>query len=144
MLDQGSTSHAAVTVDNINDTGREASLLDQGSQVENAEGSLLSSLHDDSVTAGERRSELPGGHGQRKIPGDNLAYDADGLAQSIGELLGGGANGLTHNLIGPASVVAEDVGDLAEIIVERDLVRLAYIRLRQSQSQRSFFMHQWH
>jgi hypothetical protein len=43
-----------------------------------------------------------------------------------------GANGLTGDLVGPAGIVAEGVGDLAEVIVERDLVRLAYTKLCQS------------
>lgn len=60
-----------------------------------------------------------------KVPWNDLADDTDRLAESIGELLRGGANGLAHDFVSPAGIVPEAVGDLAEVIIQGDGVRLA-------------------
>jgi hypothetical protein len=56
-----------------------------------------------------------------------LTNDTNGLAQSVGELLRGGTDGLASDLVGPAGVVAKARGDLAEIVVQRNLVRLTCV-----------------
>lgn len=125
VLHQRSTSHTTVTVNDVNDTGRETSLLDQTSQVKNAKRGLLGSLHNNSVTTCEGRAQLPGSHSQREVPGDDLANHTNGLAQSVGELLGGGVDSLASHLVGPAGGVTERTEDFTEIIVEGNRVRLA-------------------
>lgn len=73
----GGTSSLAKAGKQVEDTSREAGLLDELGENEGGEGSLLSSLHDDTVTGSQGRANLPGEHEQGEVPGDNLAADAD-------------------------------------------------------------------
>ena len=54
-------------------------------EAEAGERGLLGELEDDGAAGGERGAELPGGHQQREVPGDDLRDDADGLARGVGE-----------------------------------------------------------
>ena len=47
-------------------------------------------LEDDRAASGERGRQLPGGHHEGVVPGDDLGYDADRLLQGVGE------DGATH------------------------------------------------
>jgi hypothetical protein len=47
------------------------------------------------------------------------------LTKGVCELGRGGANGLAEHLVGPASIVTESVGYFTEIIIQRNLIRLA-------------------
>ena len=73
----GGTGSLAEAGDQVEDTSREAGLLDELSENESRERSLLSSLHDDTVASGQGRANLPGKHEQREVPGDNLAADTN-------------------------------------------------------------------
>jgi hypothetical protein len=77
MRGESGTGSLAVTGDKVEDTGRETSLLDELSEDESGERSLLSSLHDDSVTSGQGRSDLPCQHEKGEVPGDNLTADTN-------------------------------------------------------------------
>lgn len=112
-------------VNDVDDTRREAGFLEEAGHIENAEGGLFGGFQDNGVSACEGRAQLPGGHGQREVPGDDLADNADGLTEGIGEFLVAGADGLAVDLVGPAGVVSEGVDDLTEVIVEGNLVGLA-------------------
>lgn len=125
VADQRTTSNTAMAVHNVNNTRGEPSLLDKSGQVQNAKRGLLGGLEDDSVTARKRRAQLPCCHRQGEVPRNNLANDTNWLTEGVGEFGRGGANGLTVHLVGPASKVAESVGDLTDIIIQRDLIRLA-------------------
>ncbi len=122
---EGSTGLGTEAVDNVDDTGRETSLLDQTTEDEDVERGLLGSLKNDGVTAGESRAELPGGHSQGVGPRDDLGNNTDGLAESVCELLARGADGLTVDLVGPARVVSESGGGLNQITLKGLLVGLA-------------------
>lgn len=74
---QGSTSGLAVAGDEVEDTGRETSLLDELSENKGGEGSLLSSLHDNGVTGGQGRADLPCQHEKGEVPGDDLTADTN-------------------------------------------------------------------
>jgi hypothetical protein len=91
--------------------------LNQLAQFHRADGRLLGGLEDDGVAGGERGRELPGGHQQREVPGDDLAADADGLAQGVVEHLAGDGDGLALNLRRPAREVLKVLDDLRQINV---------------------------
>lgn len=122
VRNEGSTRDTAETVKDVHHARRETSLLEEGSHVQDGEGSLFGGFKDNGVTAGQSGTEFPGSHGEREVPGDDLADDTDGLAEGVGEFLMGGADGLAVDLVGPAGVVAEGVGNLAEVVVQGDLV----------------------
>ena len=63
--------------------------MQQLAEVQRRQRRLLGGLEHDRAAAGERRPELPRRHQQREVPGDDLADDADRLAQRVGEVLAG-------------------------------------------------------
>ena len=65
----------AVAGEDVDDAGREADLERQLAEPQRAERRLLGGLQHDRAARGERRAELPGGHQQREVPGDDLARD---------------------------------------------------------------------
>lgn len=73
----GSTSNLAETVQQVENTGREASLLDELGEDESRERGLLSSLQDDGVTSGQSGANLPCQHEKGEVPGDNLTTNTD-------------------------------------------------------------------
>ena len=111
----GGTSNATETGDNVENTRGETSLLDELSKDESRERSLLSGLHDDSVTGGESGANLPGKHEKREVPGDDLTANTERLLSGVVERVGGDIDGLALNLIGPTAVVADGANDGANI-----------------------------
>lgn len=74
---EGGTSGLAVAGDEVEDTSRETSLLDELGENKGGERSLLSSLHDNGVTGGQGRADLPCQHEKREVPGDDLTADTN-------------------------------------------------------------------
>ena len=95
----GARSHAG---DDVDDAFGNAGFSDQFAQAQGRQRSLLGGLQDDRVAAGQRGSELPCGHQEREIPRNNLAADADRLAQRVVEERGIGWVGLAVNLGAPS------------------------------------------
>ena len=83
--------------DDIDDARRQISLLDDPGEMERGQRRRFRGLQHDRVAAGERGRDLPGRHQQRKVPGNDLAADADRGDGVAGE-------GVLE-LIGPARVV---------------------------------------
>ena len=127
MTRQGGTGLLPIAIQHIDHPRRKSGLLDQARQIEDREGRLLGRLDDDGIAAGEGGAQLPRRHGERVVPGDDLGADADGLAQGVGEFLGGGGDGLAVQLVGPAGVVAEAGDDLAQVLGERHAVGFAVV-----------------
>jgi hypothetical protein len=55
-----------------------------------------------------------------------LCYDADRLAEGVGELLVGGADCLAEDFVGPAGVVAEGGDGFGQVFGEGDGVGFAW------------------
>ena len=64
-----------------------AGFLNQFAQAQRGERRLLGGLQHHGAAGRQRRAELPGGHQQREIPGNDLADHADRLAQRVGQKL---------------------------------------------------------
>jgi len=111
----GGTGDTAETGDDVNDTGREASLDNKLGGVKTRERGLFGGLNDDGVTSGNGRTNLPSPHQNGEVPGDDLTADTDGLVAGVGESLGVGVNSLTSDLISPATVVAETAGSVGNV-----------------------------
>ncbi len=105
----------AQAVDDVDDARREAGLEGQLADAQGGQRRLLGGLHDDGVAAGQGRAPLPGEHQQREVPGDDLADDADRLAQRVGEEAAADGDGAALDLVGPAGVVAERVDDALHV-----------------------------
>lgn len=54
--------------------------------LESGQRSLFGGLHDDSVTSGKSRTDLPGNHEKREVPGDDLSTDTEGLVTSVSQV----------------------------------------------------------
>ena len=73
----GGTSDLTKAGEDIDDTWRETSLLDELSAQQAGQRSLLGGLEDDSVAGCDGRTDLPGPHEQGEVPWDNLTADTD-------------------------------------------------------------------
>jgi hypothetical protein len=112
---EGGTGGTTEAGDDVDDTGGEASLLDQLGDVETRQGGLLGGLQDNCVAGGGGRSDLPGPHEQGEVPGDNLATDTDGLVTGVVHGVGVGVDGLAANLVGPSAVVTQATGRVGHV-----------------------------
>lgn len=115
VVRDGGTGHTTETGDDVNHTGGDASLLDQLGSIETGQRSLLGSLEDNSVTGSDGRTDLPGPHQQGEVPGDDLSADTDGFVASVVQGLRVGVDGLTMDLVGPATIVAQATGSGSDI-----------------------------
>jgi hypothetical protein len=100
------SSLSPMSVNNINNSRWETSLLEQTSHVQNRQWCLLSCLKDNRVTTRQCRSQLPRRHLQRKVPRDNLTANTDGLFDSICKLIGTDIDGLAMVLVRVAGIVS--------------------------------------
>jgi hypothetical protein len=99
----------AVTRDNIKNTRGETNLLGKLSSVKRREGSGLGRFQDNSVTSGECGANLPRKHEQRKVPGNDLTTDTNGLSANVIKVARTRVNNVTIDLVGPAAVVSDTV-----------------------------------
>ena len=75
---------AAGTGDDVEDAcGND--ILHQSGQFQHAEGGFAGRLDNCAAAAGQHGGQLPGSHQEGEVPGNNLAYDTDGLAHDEAE-----------------------------------------------------------
>lgn len=99
-----------VTRDNVKNTRGETNLLGKLCSVKSGEGSGLGGLQNNGVTSGKGRANLPRKHEQRKVPGNNLATDTNGLSADVVKVARARVNNITVDLVGPTAVVSDTVG----------------------------------
>ena len=97
--------------EDVDDAFGEAGFVDEFGEAQAGHRRLLGELEHDGAAGGESRAELPGGHEQREVPGDDLRGDADGFAQGVGVEVAGKRERQRRSadLGGPAGHVAEHV-----------------------------------
>ena len=117
-----------MTIDDVNNSWREASLLDKFPHDQHGQRCLLCQLEHHSVTAAKCGTQLPTSHRQREVPWDDLAADTEGLLQGICELGRANVNDLAKVLVCVAGVVLEDIHNLGHILIERRVVWLAIVK----------------
>ena len=106
----GGTGGLTKAGDDVDDTRREASLLDELCGVEGRKRGLLGGLEDDSVAASNGGADLPGPHEEREVPGDNLTANSNGLLLDVAEGVCVGVDDLALDLVGEAAIVSQGVG----------------------------------
>ena len=84
-------------------------VCDQLGEDEDRGGRLLGWLEDDTVAGSERGREFPHGHQQGEVPWDDLADDAKGLVEVIGD-------GVIVDLADAAFLRADAACEIAEVI----------------------------
>src|SRR5215472_4631442 len=115
MSDKPSTRGFAKAVDDVDDTGRQPDFFEPVGKFERGERCLLGGFEDASATSGDRGSELPGGHEQRIVPGNDLAGDADWFAKGEAERVGGNGVDVTGDFRGQAAVILETGGHVSDV-----------------------------
>mmetsp|Transcript_23638 Transcript_23638/g.66144 ORF Transcript_23638/g.66144 Transcript_23638/m.66144 type:complete len:298 (-) Transcript_23638:172-1065(-) len=126
------SSRGAVAVDDVDDAGGEAGLLDQVAHQQARQRGLLAELHHRGAAHGQQGAELPGLHHQREVPGNDLAAHADRLVPRVCEGAAG-AHGRSDDLatladlIGPASIVPKAFDDESKVNVVGHVDRLAIV-----------------
>ena len=119
-----------VAGNDVDDAVGNAGFLNQFAEAQRAERSLLGGLEHDRAARGERGAEFPRRHHQREVPRDNLADDADRLAQRVRKILRavrGDGDGVAFDLGGPAGHVAEHVHGAGHVGDARDGEGLAIV-----------------
>ncbi|CRJ98752.1 hypothetical protein BN1708_009490 [Verticillium longisporum] len=133
---EGGAGVGAAAVEHVEHAARQAGGGHEAGEVEHGQGRLLGGLEDDRVAGGEGRGQLPAGHGQRVVPGDDLSADAERLAQRVGKLGGAEIHGLAVPLVGPAGIVAEHGHEVWDVLGEARRQGLAVVeRLNGGQRQ---------
>ena len=89
MLGQRRARCLAEAGDDVDHAGGDAGLEDQLAEAQRRERRLLGGLEHDGAARRQGRRQLPGRHHQRKVPGDDLADDTDGLPQGVGVPIAG-------------------------------------------------------
>ncbi len=118
-------AHLAGPLHDVDDAGRQARLLHHLGELEGREGRRLGGLQHDGVARGEGRGQLPRRHQERKVPGDDLATDAQrvGTARTRQGVL---------QLVGPSGVVEEVGRHERDVHIARLADRLAPIHRLQN------------
>lgn len=80
---EGGTSGLSETGDDVDDSGREASLLDQLGGEQGGQRGLLGGLEDNGVTGGDGWANLPRPHEKWEVPWDDLSTDTDLVGVSM-------------------------------------------------------------
>ena len=131
---EGGPGRLAVAGDDVDHAVRDARLGDQAREADRGQRRLLGRLHHHGVARGQRRPELPRGHQQREVPGDDLADDADRLAQRVGVEVRARHVGhrdvdrVALDLGRPAGHVVEQVRRQRDVRAEGDGVGLAVVQ----------------
>ena len=100
--------------------GRQAGVGEAGRQLEDRQRRLLGRLQHRRAAGADRRRELPRRHQQRVVPRDDLAGDADRLAQREAHRVVGHRDDVAVNLGGQAAVVLEAGGDVGDVELRFD------------------------
>ncbi len=103
--------------DDVHDALGQAALLEEACELEEGEGCLLRGLDDHGAPRADGRSQLPGGHEQRVVPGDDLAGHPERLAQGQRHRVVGHGYHLAVELGGEAAVVLEAGGHVGEVVL---------------------------
>ena len=111
MRGKRSPGALAKTSENIDDAGWEASLVDKLREAQSRHRGLFSKFKHDGTAAGKCRSQLPGGHQEREVPGNDLGDDAYWFPQGVGVKIGtsGERQTLARYLRGPAGHITEHI-----------------------------------
>jgi hypothetical protein len=99
----------AESSDDVHDSGRNARFLENLSQDQRGEWGPLGRLEHDRVAKGQCRSDLPGSHYQRKVPGDDLGAHSYRFTQGIGKEGFGNRDRLTEHLVRKPCIVLETI-----------------------------------
>ena len=115
--------------EDVDDSLGEAGFVDEFGEAEAGHWGLLGELEHDGAAGGERGAELPGGHQQREVPGNDLGGDADGFAKSVGVKIAGEGERErgSGDFGGPAGHVAEHIDGEGDIGDAGDGKRLAVV-----------------
>src|SRR5438309_31640 len=109
------TGGFAETVDDVDHAGRQAGFFEPIGEFQRREGSLLGRLEHAGAACSDSGSQLPGGHEQRIVPGNDLSRDAHGFAHRETQRVSGNGIHLAGDFVGEAAVILEAGGDVGDV-----------------------------
>ena len=115
MRGEGRASSLTVSRNNIHNAVREPCLDNQFAQPQAGKRGLLGGLQHNRAAGSKRGAQLPGGHQQRKVPGNDLADHADRLFECVGKVLCARSigdrerDGVALNFCGPSRHIAKQI-----------------------------------
>ncbi len=120
MLDDRRARRLAHPGDDVDDAGRKAGIGEARGQREHRQRRLLGRLQHGRAAGAEGGRQLPRRHQQRVVPRDDLAGDADRLAQREAHRVVGNRQHVAVNLRGEAAVVLEAGRDVRDVVLRFD------------------------
>ncbi|RMR50560.1 hypothetical protein ALP84_05222 [Pseudomonas cichorii] len=108
--DEGLTNGIAETGNDVDQTFWHARTLDQHADHQRAEGRQFGRFENHRITGSNRRRDLPAAGEDRRVPGRDLQYGAQGLVGHVVQVRGRNRNDLAMQLVSPTSVVLEHLG----------------------------------
>jgi len=88
VLRERRAHHGTESGDDVDDSFRQARVVEGAHEIEGGERRILRGLDDAGVAADHRGQQFPRRDGHREVPGRDHAADADGLAHGHGKLVG--------------------------------------------------------
>lgn len=119
--------HLPISIQQIYHPRWEPGFRDQCTEIEDTERGLLGGFQHHAIPARERGAEFPGRHGERVVPRDDLAADAEGFTEGVGEFCGASVDDGAVEFVGVAGVIAEAGGNLGEVFGGGDGVGFAIV-----------------
>ena len=109
MRGERRTGGLAIARHDVDDAGRHAGFHCKLGQPQRSEGRLFRRLEHHGAAGCDRRADLPDGGGQRAVPGNDRADDADGFLQRVGKDFAGQRvlDGLAMQRRGLACIIAQ-------------------------------------
>src|SRR5690606_37124807 len=98
----------AEAVDHVEHTGRQQ-VGDEFDDLQDRGRGLLGGLEHHRVARGQRRGQLPGGHEDGEVPGDDLADHAERFVEVVGD-------GVVVDLADAALLGTHGAGEVAEVV----------------------------
>ncbi len=134
MGGQRSTRGFSVSGHDIHNAVGKSGLGHDLREIQGRQGSLLRRLENHRGSRRQRRTQLPGGHEQRKVPRDDLTGDSDRFPQRVGQELAarhvgnGQADGVAFELRRPAGHVPKQIRGQRDVCGPSDRDRLAVVQ----------------
>ena len=115
--DQRRARAGTIAGDDVDHPGRDPDGLEVLGQLEDGERRLLRRLEHHGAPGRQCRSDLPGGHHERVVPGDDLPGHAHRLPHGKGHRVGRDREHLAVDLGGQTAVVLEAGGGVVHVVL---------------------------
>ena len=144
MRYQRSSRRFSEAVDNVHHAWRQPNFCKPVGDFHHGERRLLGRLEHAGASRGDRRSELPGSHDQRIVPGNNLASDSHRFTQSETQRIRGHGIDVPQNFVRQTGIIFETSCGIGDVVLRFDngLAGIAAFQLGELRGVRANFLSQ--